>query len=259
MSSQRRLRLRHWRVLKSSQKSSLSVLHGLHHGITRHASVGEAVAEATNSGKTFPPPDWVRIATTTMKMDSSSSACAEVAKAVMAVSQGLQIEQQEVCVFRRHGDDVAEGVGESLSVWVPPKAMLLVSSMIGEALFDSEIELPMVLAEGLEVDGSDPLFFRCELSPKLVTDTQDLVKVIRDVVDQKFAAFAELNKDTGIASIHTTAVGRRFLESWLPSRGCDSGSVEWIALGGNSEYLEWISSEVIASDADGCGGTAAAS
>lgn len=189
-----------------------------------------AKAATTNS----PPPDWIRLATTV----EGEEAVQEVAAAVADVSEGLSLQRQQVRVITRRDPDGKDCW--SLVVHVPPKATLLVSSMVGEALFRVDVNQPMVLAEGLELDG-EVEFFRVELaSPEGLEASLALSK---SIVQQRLAAQAEVAED-GRISLHTTAAGRKALQQWLPTKGIDVEKLIWIPLGGNADYFEWVAEQV---------------
>ncbi|CAJ1404567.1 unnamed protein product [Effrenium voratum] len=117
------------------------------------ASINTAVEEAQASS--FPPPDWLRVSTTVPE-----DGVASVSQAVLAISEGLQLERY--AVLRLTADtadaDSQAAAAARLALWVPPKSLLLVSSMIGEAQED-----PMILVEGLDEDG-EAEFFKGELA-----------------------------------------------------------------------------------------------
>eukprot|EP00931_Biecheleriopsis_adriatica_P074629 TRINITY_DN48644_c0_g1_i1.p1 TRINITY_DN48644_c0_g1~~TRINITY_DN48644_c0_g1_i1.p1 ORF type:complete len:308 (+),score=67.63 TRINITY_DN48644_c0_g1_i1:36-926(+) len=197
------------------------------------ASVGEATAAAAQLSS-FPPPDWIHISTTV----ESEEAAQKVACAISEVSEGLRPESREVRRLRRGADEAAW----ALSVWVPPKAMLLVTSMIGEALEACSQEQPMVLAEGLDFDG-DPEFFRCEVAAPKHLDFTSLL-------EEGLAAAVELDEAAASASLHTTAAKRSILEAWLTAHDADASTVHWNALGGNAEYLNWVTAETASNNGD---------
>mmetsp|Transcript_5964 Transcript_5964/g.11177 ORF Transcript_5964/g.11177 Transcript_5964/m.11177 type:complete len:322 (+) Transcript_5964:65-1030(+) len=197
---------------------------------TARRNVGEATETAARSSAPFPPPDWVRIATTVQSLQARD----RVVLAVANVSEGLKLEQHCVHIGRCDQPDPYEAW--SMSVWVPPNSMLLVSSVIGEALmFEPPVEaMPMVLAEGLDFE-SDAGFFRAEIVGFQALD------IAIQALERKFAAMAEIDGVNGRASLYTTAAGRLALEplfSGLPV------SVTWHPLGGNEEYLYWVASQI---------------
>lgn len=190
--------------------------------LVRQASVGEAVDDALRSGS-FPPPDWLRLSTVAVSEDAAQ----RVGRAVLAISEGLRLEQKKVERLRRDDSMAAQ----ALALWVPPRSMLLVSSMIGEALGDE----PMILVENLDLDG-EAEFFLGELSGP----HEELRSVAAEMLKKRFVAVVDLDDD-GRAAIHTTASGKAMVESLISST---SISASWSAVGGNSEYLNWIAGEV---------------
>lgn len=190
--------------------------------LVRHASVGEAVDDALRSGS-FPPPDWLRLSTVAMSEDAAQ----RVGRAVLAISEGLRLEQKKVERLRRDDSMAAQ----ALALWVPPRSMLLVSSMIGEALGDE----PMILVENLDLDGEAEFFLGDLSGPH-----EELRCVATEMLKKRFVAVVDLDDD-GRAAIHTTASGKAMVESLISSTGI---SASWSAVGGNSEYLSWIAGEV---------------
>jgi len=176
----------------------------------------------------------------------------QVARAVAEVSENLIVRRVLVQSVQRAEGGVTVGKEWILSVWVPPKAMLLVSSMIGEALSSVATDRPlMLLAEGLEFDG-EPDYVCGDVGPEGViaanlgeasseTSARALfADVARKVVEQRLAASAQLDKAAIRVSFRTTAAGRRALEQWLPLRGINATVVTWTPFGGSAEYLQWI-------------------
>ena len=190
--------------------------------LLRHASVGEAVDDALRSGS-FPPPDWLRLSTVAVSEDAAQ----RVGRAVLAISEGLRLEQKKVERLRRDDSMAAQ----ALALWVPPRSMLLVSSMIGEALGDE----PMILVENLDLDGEAEFFLGDLSGPH-----EELRSVATEMLKKRFVAVVDLDDD-GRAAIHTTASGKAMVESLLSTT---SISASWSAVGGNSEYLSWIAGEV---------------
>eukprot|EP00438_Fugacium_kawagutii_P021577 Skav212161 [mRNA] locus=scaffold754:230334:231152:+ [translate_table: standard] len=193
----------------------------------RFASVGEAVDEALRSS-TFPPPDWLRLST----VATSDAAAQRVGRAVFAISEGLRLEQKPVERLR-NGSTASV---QSLALWVPPRSMLLVSSMIGEALGDE----PMILVENLDLDEDDEAeFFLGELTGP----SKELRSLATEMLEKRYAAVVDLDED-GTAAIHTTSSGKALVESLISSSTTAKVSSSWSAVGGNSEYLSWIASQV---------------
>ena len=187
-----------------------------------HASVGEAVEEALR-GSTFPPPDWLRLSTV-----ASEDAAQRVSRAVLAISEGLRLEETPVERLRR---DTTQSL-VNLALWVPPRSMLLVSSMIGEAVGDE----PMILVENLDLDGEAEFFLG-----ELTGPAEELRSLATKMLEKRCVAVVDLG-EAGTATIHTTASGKASVESLIST--ASSISTSWSAVGGNSEYLTWIASEV---------------
>eukprot|EP00929_Paragymnodinium_shiwhaense_P103336 TRINITY_DN66774_c0_g1_i1.p1 TRINITY_DN66774_c0_g1~~TRINITY_DN66774_c0_g1_i1.p1 ORF type:complete len:274 (+),score=63.76 TRINITY_DN66774_c0_g1_i1:51-872(+) len=203
--------------------------------VPRPASLGQALEEAPPER----PKDWIRLSTAA----TSESAADRIVQAIGTVSQGLAVELDEVKGFRS-GQQQADGHREwTIAVWVPPKAMLLVSSMMGEAQDDAEI--PMVLVEGLEgLDGDtdDAVYVRGILTNP---SAETLEGVARDAVAKRYVGHAHVGTASDGAKLwlETTATGRSEMDSWLASQGL--GDIDWAALGGNQEYLETIAANVV--------------
>lgn len=187
----------------------------------RRASVGEAVEEAKRTGI---PADWLRILTV-----ADSSASGRVAQAVIAISEGLQLEATPVVRLREVEGELESIEAETLALRVPPRSMLLVSSMMGEALGDE----PMILVENLDMEG-DAAFFRGELTG------EELAALAKDLLQKRLVALVELDEAGGRAAVHTTAAGKQPVEELLPS----GSTAVWTPVGGNSEYLSWIAKKV---------------
>ncbi|CAE6941655.1 adck1 [Symbiodinium natans] len=197
----------------------------------RPANLADAVAEANAAAeidaREWPPKGWLRLSTTV----SSEEGKQKVIRAIMAISEGLRLEESPVRWLRR-------GTGAEatrLALWVPPRSMLLVSSMMGEALED---EMPMILVEGLDVDG-DAQFFRGALTG---ATSEELTSTTERLLEARLCAAVEVEEAAGTAVLHTTAAGRKGVEAWLKEEG-GSLSIDWTALGGNSEYLSWVEAE----------------
>ena len=192
----------------------------------RRASVGEAVEEARRTGI---PADWLRILTV-----ADASASGQVAQAVMAISEGLQLEATPVMRLRKVEGELESMEAETLALQVPPKSMVLVCSMMGEALGDE----PMILVENLDMEEGDAAFFRGELTG------EDLPALATDLLQKGLVALVELDEEGGRAAVHTTGAGKQVVEELLP-KGL---SAVWTPVGGNSEYLSWIEKEVTTSN-----------
>jgi len=191
-----------------------------------------------------PPPHWIRLVTAVDCVEDAD----QVAAAVGEVSENLPVGRARVRSFQRRGGEVGEAEEWLLSVSVPPKATLLVSSMIGEALAAlSTSKMPMVLAEGLDFEG-EPDYYSCEVDITSVLDQSELTDVLAEVVEQRLAACAQVDAAGSRLLFRTTAAGRRALEQWLPSRGVSASSVAWTPVGGNAEYLQWVAQETTRDD-----------
>lgn len=199
--------------------------------VARSANLEDAIAEAKAAeaadAKQWPPKDWLRISTTVASEEGKQ----KVVRAILAISEGLRLEEFPVRWLRRSsGEDAAR-----LALWVPPRSLVLVSSMMGEALVE---EIPMILVEGLDVDG-DAEFFRGALSG---TSVEELTRVAEELLAAQLCAAVEVEEDSASAVLHTTASGRSGVEAWLKANGSDL-SIDWTPLGGNSEYLSWVAAE----------------
>ncbi|CAK9036028.1 Putative aarF domain-containing protein kinase 1 [Durusdinium trenchii] len=197
----------------------------------RRASVGEAVDEALR-GDSFPPPDWLRLSTI-----ADEEAAQRVGRAVLKISEGLRLEQKPVLRLQHDSSEAAL----ALALWAPPRSMLLVSSMMGEALGDD----PQILVENLNLDGEDgeggePQFFLGEVTGLALPD---LTTLAREFLEKRLVAMVELDEVNTKAALHTTAAGKARVEGYLD--GIDAAPIlTWAAVGGNSEYLRWIATEV---------------
>ena len=208
----------------------------------QHASVGEAVDEALRGGA-FPPPDWLRLSTI-----AKEEAAQRVAKAVFAISEGLRLEQKPILHLRQGASEAAQ----ALALWVPPRSMLLVSSMMGEALGDE----PMILVENLDLEGEETGDSESDAAPQTAQfyrgsitglPLSDLTSLAQEALKKRFVATVELDEANEEAVVHTTASGKVLLETWMSREAMDA-STTWAAVGGNSEYLGWVASEVMTSE-----------
>lgn len=205
------------------------------------AAVPEAEASAGDSDEA--PPHWIRLVT--------SAGCAEhadqVAAAVAEVSENLPVRRARVRSFQRGGAEVGEAEEWLLSVAVPPKATLLVSSMIGEALAALPGDrLPMVLASGLDFEGEAEYFVGELPAAALPVGPEPeaaMAELGQRAVEQRLAACAQVDGAAGTLLFRTTAEGRRGLERWLPTQGVADAAAAWTAVGGNAEYLQWVGGE----------------
>lgn len=200
------------------------------------------------------PPDWIRLVVGVGTVEASE----DVKRAVAEVSESLIVDRAEVRSFKNQGGRVQEAQEWILSVWVPPKSMLLISSMIGEVLFqiqcDTAMEAPMLLCEGLEFSG-EPDFLSVELGASAVDPGERavgelLAELGQGAVNQRFAACAHLDGGTSSLSLRTSAAGRRGLERWLPSQGVDISAVAWTPVGGDGGYLGWVSEQTMGLEDD---------
>jgi len=208
-----------------------------------HALPAEVYAEAASGI----PPDWLRLV---VAVDSDAAA-KEVTQAVADVSESLAVKQTEVLSFKNRHGSLDESKEWILSVWCPPKAMMLISSMIGETFYRCAVETPMLLAEGLEFSG-EPDFLSAEMGATAADagiDGKRLLAMLTDlgheVVLQHLAACAHLDEETPLLSLRTTASGRRALQRWLPLQGIDVLAVRWTPVGGDGDYLSWVASQTV--------------
>ena len=207
------------------------------HGSTRTArpaSVGEAVDEAL---------DWLRLST----MADTEEKAQGVRRAVLAISEGLQLEECNV-ERMKHGPisgEIEVVKVQVLGLWVPPRSMLLVSSMIGEALGPGA----PILVENLEDDSEDDSgsasaeFFLGKVEGG-GGHPEDLRTLGLQLLEQRWVAEVHV-EDTGSPSLtlQTTAKGMAKVEEAVKT-GEIQVTVKWSAVGGNAEALEWIAKEV---------------
>ncbi|CAK0899471.1 unnamed protein product [Prorocentrum cordatum] len=112
----------------------------------------------------------------------------------------------------------------------------------------AKVELPMLLLEGLEEDGGDTEYFW----GKLKGSPESLEELAAAALEGGLAAQAQVDARGGTLELITTRRGKAELEERLPSlggRGFSSGDMRWTPVGGNFEYLLWVSQQ-----AGGCGG-----
>ncbi len=203
----------------------------------RPASVGEAVDEALR-GTNFPPPDWLRLSA----MADTEEKAQGVRRAVLAISEGLQVEECNV-ERMKHGisGEIEVVKVQVLGLWVPPRSMLLVSSMIGEALGPGA----PILVENLEDDSEDDSgsasaeFFLGKVEGG--GSPEDLRTLGLQLLEQRWVAEVHVEDTVPSLTLQTTAKGMVKVEEAVKTGEIH---VKWSAVGGNAEALEWIAKEV---------------
>jgi len=216
--------------------------------VVRGPSLGRSAADATGSeteaallGLLPLRPDWVRLRTSA----HSAEATRHVSAAVAAVSEELRDEGLVIAMVRgiyRDGGELREREEWAMSVAVPSRAILLLSSMIAEAHDEvkgtgggcGNAEPPMLLAEGLDADG-DPQYLRGELC---AVDTEAATAFARDAVAQGLAACAQVDSLRGSVSLLTTAAGRDALMEGAGRK------LVWTPVGGSPDYLAWVQQQI---------------
>jgi len=222
-------------------------------------SLENALEEAKATGESGPPPDWVRLVAGV----GSEEAAAAVMREVGNVSEGLQPLCTALRSWHRStgsgaataggGEAVAVSRAWTVSVSVPPRAMVLVSSMIGEALYEVEPEgdgglgapPPMLLAENLE-DGQalEDATYLCGAVPKEALPAAGVEDLARGCVEAGLAARSYFDDVAGTITLQTTGACRVRLQGWLQDRGVDVATVAWTPVGGSGEYLQWLAAAV---------------
>lgn len=239
----------------------------------RRRNLESALEEAAKAPAQGAPPDWVRLVTAV----GDSAAAASVAQAVAGVSEGLQTSTVQLRSAHRHLGEAgpgATGAAEveewSVSVSVPPKATLLVSSMVGEALYEvhpGQDPPPMLLAENLEDESNlaeaayvcgafgKEAFQPGSMQTDSVSPADALFDLVRGAVEGRLAARAQVDEAAAQATLQTTGARRPDLEAWLRGRGVDVAEVTWTPVGGSAEYLQWVAAVLAGGDAPGEGET----
>ena len=197
----------------------------------RPASVGEAVDEALR-GSSFPPADWLRLSTIADTEEKAQG----VRRAVLAISEGLQLEDRRV-ERMNHGisGEIEVVKAHVLALWVPPRSMLLVSSMIGEALGEGA----PILVENLDLEEDSEASAEFFLG-KMDGHPEDLRSLGLQLLEQRWVAEVHF-EGIGSLTLQTTAKGMAKVEEAIKTREFE---VKWSAVGGNAEALEWIAKEV---------------
>lgn len=197
----------------------------------RPASVGEAVDEALR-GSSFPPADWLRLSTIADTEEKAQG----VRRAVLAISEGLQLEDRRV-ERMNHGisGEIEVVKAHVLALWVPPRSMLLVSSMIGEALGEGA----PILVENLDLEEDSEASAEFFLG-KMDGQPEDLRSLGLQLLEQRWVAEVHY-EGIGSLTLQTTAKGMAKVEEAIKTREFE---VKWNAVGGNAEALEWIAKEV---------------
>jgi len=206
-------------------------------GLTRRLAETASDSPAQPAAKKGPPPHWVHLHTAADSAELAQNLSAAIAK----VSAELPVRKAQVTSFRRDGEAVEQVDSWNLSVWIPPKTLLLVSSLIAEA--HPDVDAPL-FAENIEdgVEAGDAAYILASFSNG---DLEALSVLAHEVVRKKFAPSVELDVNGGKLQFVTTAAGKQALEAWLPGANYVIEDFSWSPIGGSPDYFERVQSDVV--------------
>jgi len=189
-------------------------------------------------GKMGAPPHWLIVHTAT----TDHSVANAHMNAIRSFSAEVPLRQAEVAQWTRDGKSFHKGTAWHMAVAVPPKTLLLVSSLFGETFQADDDPL---FVENLDLDG-DPAYLLATMRGYGDDNSlENLEESAMELLGSGYASSVDVDEELDLLQFVTTAAGKSAMaKETSASYGMDRFS--WSPIGGSGQYLAAVADGITA-------------